>query len=156
MTVIYNLVIGGSLLGFIINYFVLIIIQIEGFINPSPWIAFCVFIFLVLLTIVMRYFHFGEKLLAIGILSIVAYTGFLIWAQFTAPSGEKSVPATGPQFINLAASLTMGYAIHDFVVQILLNTTTHDKFRRVVFAVFVGGIIIYTFISFGAYAVVNR
>ena len=85
VTVIYNLVIGASLLGFIINYFILIIIQLEGLIPPSPWIAFFVFLFLIGLTMLMRTFHFGENLLAFGIVSIVIYLGFLIWAHFTSP-----------------------------------------------------------------------
>ena len=59
VTVIYNLVIGGSLLGFIVNYFMLIIVQIEGFVDPSPWIGFSVFLFLIFLTIFMRLVHFG-------------------------------------------------------------------------------------------------
>ena len=148
--------IGASLLGFIINYFILIVIQIEGFFAPSFWIGFTVYLVLIFLTLLMRYFHFGENLLAIGILSIITYVGFLIWAQATAPEGPRTIPAAGPSFIDLAASLTMGYAIHDFVVQVLLNTTTHDKFPRVVYAVFISGILVYTFITYGAYAVVNR
>lgn len=73
----------------------------------------------------MRFFHFGEKLLALGILSIIGYCSFLIWAQVTAPSGPKTIPAIGDSGIDLAASLIMGYATHDFIAQVLLNTTTH-------------------------------
>lgn len=76
----------------------------------------------------MRYFNFGERLLAVGILSIFGYMIFLSWAQATAPQGPKKLPPTGPKFADLAASLIMGYAIHDFVVQVLFRTTTIDKF----------------------------
>lgn len=72
--------------------------------------------FLILLTVVMRYIHFGEKLLAIGILSIVGYVIFLAWAQATAPHQPKTLPAIGPKFIDLAASLTMGYSIQSFII----------------------------------------
>lgn len=104
----------------------------------------------------MRYFSFGERLLAIGILSIVGYLGFLTWAQATAPHSPKTLPPTGPRYIDLAASLIMGYSIHDFVVQILFKTTTNDKFKKVVFMVYIAGTIIYTYISYGAYAIINR
>jgi hypothetical protein len=50
----------------------------------------------------------------------------------------------------------MGYSIHDFVVQVLFKTTTNDKFIKVVGMVYVAGTIIYTFISYGAYAILNR
>jgi hypothetical protein len=83
--IIYNFIIGFSIAGVLINYFQLIIKQVEGFIPPTPWIAFGAFIVLLGLTVVMRYYNFGERLLAIGILSVVIYLGFLIWAQITAP-----------------------------------------------------------------------
>lgn len=104
----------------------------------------------------MRYFSFGERLLAFGILSILGYIIFLIWAQSTAPSGPKKLPPTGPKFIDLAASLIMGYSIHDFVVQILFKTTTNNNFGRVVKMVYVAGTLIYTFISYAAIAIINR
>ena len=104
----------------------------------------------------MRYLNFGEKLLAVGILSIIAYLGFLSWAQITADHGPKKLPPTGPKYTDLAASLMMGYSIHDFVVQVLFKTTTNDKFQKVVKMVYVAGTIIYTFITYGAYAIINR
>lgn len=81
---VYNLIIGLSLAGILINYFQLIIKQVEGFIPPTPWIGIGVTLLLLVLTFVMRYYSFGERLLAIGILSIVGYLGFLGWAQVTA------------------------------------------------------------------------
>jgi hypothetical protein len=50
----------------------------------------------------------------------------------------------------------MGYSIHDFVVQVLFKTTTSDKFTKVVGMVYIAGTLIYTFISYGAYAILNR
>lgn len=63
---------------------------------------------------------------------------------------------TGPKYIDLAASLIMGYSVHDFVTQVLLKTTTKDKFFKVVTIVYILGTLIYTFISYGAYAILNR
>lgn len=84
-TVVYNFVIGLSLLGFLINYFHLIILQIQGFVQPSPLIPLITFLALLILTILMRSLNFGEKLLAIGIVSIIGYCAFLIWAHATTP-----------------------------------------------------------------------
>jgi len=69
----------------VINYFQLIIKQVEGFIPPSHWIGVVVLFVLLGLTVIMRYYSFGEKLLAIGIVSVVIYVSFLTWAQTTAP-----------------------------------------------------------------------
>lgn len=154
--VIYNLIIGLSLAGVLINYFQLIIKQLEGFIPSTKWLGIGVMLLLIMLTLVMKYYSFGERLLAIGIISIVGYVGFLIWAQATAEHYPKILPPTGPKYIDLAASLIMGYSIHDFVVQVLFKTTTNDKFIKVVGLVYVAGTIIYTFISYGAYAILNR
>jgi hypothetical protein len=66
------------------------------------------------------------------------------------------LPAVGPKFIDLAASLTMGYSIQNFIVQVLFKTTTNDKFQKVVFWVYFAGALIYTYISYAAYAIINR
>ena len=99
----------------------------------------------------MRVLEFGEKLMAIGIVSIIGYCCFIVWAQITAPSGPKSIHSTGVGLVDLSASLTMGYAVHDFVSQILLKTTTPDKYNKIVIITYLIGISVYTFISFGCY-----
>ena len=134
----------------------LIIIQAEGLFSPSPWIPYSVYAVLLVLTIVMRYLHFGEKLLAIGIVSVLGYVGFLIWAHSSAPEGPNTFPSTGPKFMELAASLNIGYAIQDFIVQVLVNTTTANKFRRVIIVVYLSAICFYTYVTFGGIAILNR
>lgn len=66
------------------NYFQLAIKQVEGFLPKSEWIGVGLFLLLIALTIFMRYLNFGERLLAFGILSIIAYVSFLIWSYSTA------------------------------------------------------------------------
>jgi hypothetical protein len=87
--VIYDSVIVLAFLGILINYFLLMVKQIEGFIEPQPAIAICCFVVLVALTLLMRKFDIGDKLLAYGIISIIGYVIFLLWAFITAPSGTK-------------------------------------------------------------------
>ena len=62
----------------------------------------------------------------------------------------------GPKYIELAASLAIGYAIHDFMVQVLVTTTTVDKFKRVIKIVYIGAMLFYTYISLGGFAIINR
>jgi len=50
----------------------------------------------------------------------------------------------------------MGYAIQNVMVQVLFKTTTNDRFQRVVFWVYIAGFFIYTYISYAAYAIINR
>lgn len=58
----------------------------------------------------------------------------------------------GPGFIDLAASLIMGLSTHDVVTQLLLKTTTPDKYTKVVVFVYIIGFTVYTFISYGGYS----
>ena len=156
VTVIYNMVMAVAIIAVIFNYYLLIIKQFEGFLTVTPLIAFGLAGTLFILTSYLRSVHFSEQLLAVGILSVFMYLLFLIWAHITAPSGEKPVPATTPDFINLGAALTMAFSIHDVVMQILPRTTTKDKFMSVIKAIYIASAFIYTFICFGAYAIVNR
>lgn len=50
----------------------------------------------------------------------------------------------------------MGYSVHDFVIQVLYKTTTNDKFKGVISAVYIAGTVIYTFISYAGYTIINR
>ena len=47
----------------------------------------------------------------------------------------------------------MGYAIHDFVAQVLLRTTTHDKYTKVIVWTYLLGTVAYTFITFGCFGI---
>lgn len=147
----YSIIIIFAQLGFLISYFQLMIKQIEGFFHPSPWIPVFAVCFILALTLLMRKFDIGDKLLAYGIISIIGYLIFLFWAQVTAPSGDKRVPIVAPQFVDLAAALIMGFSVQSFVDQVLLKNTTPDKYGRCIFAMTIGGILAYIFISYGCF-----
>lgn len=51
--------------------------------------------FLFILTISLKKYDLGEKVLAYGIISIVCYIVFLTWAQATAPEGPAEVVSFG-------------------------------------------------------------
>lgn len=152
----YNLLIIFSTLSCLLVYFKLIVKQIEGFVPESELIGMGVLVTLILLTIFMSYLRLGERLIAFGILSTVAYICFLIWAYSTASYEPKKLPAVGPKYVDLGASLMMGYSIHGFYIQYLFKTTTKDKFTKILIAVFIAGFLIYTFISYSGYAIINR
>lgn len=59
VTVIYNVIIGISLIGVVINYFLLILIQLEGFMQVTDLTAVIVFFIMVGLTTLLRNFHLG-------------------------------------------------------------------------------------------------
>jgi hypothetical protein len=155
--------VGFSLFGFLLSYFPLIIKQLEGIFHPNPLIPPIVAIVMVVNVIVLRKFHFAEKLLSIGCIGIVLYIVFLFWAQFTAPSGPRTIPVADHEWVNLSAALVMGYAIHDFIVQVLIKNPDRSDYFRIVWHVYLLGMITYTFISYGCYgkfyvilAIVNR
>ncbi len=80
-----------------------------------------ILVFLILLTITLKNFGLGEKVLAYGIISIVSYIVFLTWAQATAPTKPHTVQAFGSGYSNYAAILMGALAIHDFIVQVMIH-----------------------------------
>jgi hydrogenase-4 membrane subunit HyfE len=58
--------------------------------------------------------------MAFGIISIITYLLFLMWAQISAPKGEKQIPESG-SFYNLASALLMAFSVHDFIVQNIIK-----------------------------------
>ena len=160
---IYCFVIFISFFFVLITYFQLFIKQIEGFLHPSVWIGIISAFSLIGLTFLMRKFKIGDKLLAYGIISIIVYIIFLFWAQVTAPSGEKQISPAELTFVDLAASLTMAFAVQSLVDEVLLKNTTPDKYSRCILIMTIIGISAYLFISYGSYgkfkaniAIINR
>ncbi len=88
-SVIYNIIIALSLMGFLLAYFPLIVKMLEGIFHPSRIIGPIVYVALVALVLVMRKFDFAEYLLGYGMLSVCGYLIFLLWAMITAPSGPN-------------------------------------------------------------------
>jgi hypothetical protein len=65
-------------------------LQIQGLFDLDPknkLIPLGIFLIVFAMVLVLKKFQLGEKLLAYGIISIIGYVIFLIWAQITAPSG---------------------------------------------------------------------
>jgi amino acid permease len=92
----YSFIIWVSFMPYMLIYFRIICLQIEGLIgHHSDLIGPLVAVGLVILVIFVRIYHVGEETLAYGIISIVGYLVFLIWAHFSAPEGPKTVKATG-------------------------------------------------------------
>ena len=89
-------------------------------------------------------------MLAYGIISIISYVLFLVWAQFTASAGPKTVPASGNPDV-LAATLMMAYSIHDFLVQNIIKNPRRNEYQSAVVATFAIGTSAYIFIAFGAF-----
>lgn len=79
----------------------------------------CNAVFLLFLTCLLKYVHFGAKLLGYGIISIVMYCIFLIWVAATEPSGEKTIPLFGTGAVNLAASMGQAFSIQTFFIPVL-------------------------------------
>ena len=124
--------------------------------GASPLIAPLLLVVFVVLTIILRFLHFSEQFLAIGIISIIGYFSFIVWAYSTAPSGDNKFPVTGPKYFELISTLTIGYGIQDFVAQILIKTTTADKYRRIILWVYGIGFFLYTIFSLAGFSILNR
>ncbi len=111
---------------------------------------------------VMKKYDFGATLLAYGILSVVGnfcckigYVLFLFWLTLTTDSGPKKIPATHPDFVDLAAALAQGFAIQTFFIPILKKNPNNKLYKKMLGLTYVIGTIIYLFIAYsGAYSTI--
>jgi hypothetical protein len=146
----YSFFIWLSFIPMLVTYFRIICLQIEGLMGfSSPWVGPAVAILLVAGIIIIRVRQFGEEILAFGIISIITYIFFLIWAQATAPEGTQAVPANGNPVI-LAAVLIGAYEIHDFLAQNLLKNPRREEYQSVVKHTFLFGGLCYVFVTLGS------
>ena len=106
---------------------------------------------------IMKKYHFGASLLAYGILSIIGYCTFLVWMWATAPSGDKTIPAADPLFVDLAAALGQGFAIQAFFIPILRQNKNRKDYGKLLIITYILGTLVYTYIGYsGAYSIINR
>jgi hypothetical protein len=111
---IYSLIIWISFLPIFLIYFRLIVLQFEGLFGESQFTAPLSALALFIAICLVRIWDVGEETLALGIISIFIYLAFLIWAQMTAPEGEKEVAPFGATY-PLAATLMMAYSNHNII-----------------------------------------
>jgi amino acid permease len=90
--VFYDLMVFSNLILIELLYFNLIVQQWDGLFAPSIANPLCNIIFLFILIFVLKYVHFGAKLLGYGLISIALYCIFLIWLLASAPSGSNHIP----------------------------------------------------------------
>lgn len=55
----------------------------------SLWVAPILTIIFIGLIIIARVYHFAEEFMALGVIGLITYIIFVIWAWTTAPSGPK-------------------------------------------------------------------
>ena len=106
------------------------------------------------MTLVLKKYQIGEKLLAYGIVSIIGYVIFLIWAQITSPSGDNKVEPFGKNYSNFSAVLLGALSIHDFLVQVMIHNPNRKAFPKLIFWTYLLGGSAYMFMgleSFGTF-----
>lgn len=146
----YNFFIWFSFIPLFIIYFRLICLQLNGLFGANDLYAPAVFLFLLVEIMVVKRYGLGEEALAYGIISILTYVGFLIWAHWTAPTGEKTVPETGSWF-QLASSLMMGFSVHDFIIQNMIRNPNRHQYVSMVVQTFIIGTLTYAFFTVGSF-----
>ena len=146
----YSFFIWISFIPMLVTYFRIICAQIIGLLGyDAAWIAPSVSVFLVAVVVFVRKYHIGQEILAFGIISIITYVIFLVWAQVTAPQGPKSVPENGYPYF-MAASLVGAFEIHDFLAQNILKNPDRSQYRSIVSMTFMIGGVLYLYISLGS------
>lgn len=107
-------------------------------------------VFLTVGILYIRIANIGEEILAYGIISIISYLIFLLWAQLTTPPGPHTVQVEGQPYL-LASTLMMAYSIHDFMVQNIIKNPRREEYIPIVNATFIIGTLVYTYIAMGAF-----
>lgn len=149
--VAYGLFVWLSFISFLLIYFRIICLQIQGLLGyHSDWVPIAVALVLIIAIIFIRVYHLGEKTLAYGIISIVGYMGFLLWAQITAPTGPRQLKALGDP-IELTSALMMAFSVHGFLAANIIRYPKRENYSRVVGVTFAIGTLSYIFIAFGSF-----
>lgn len=147
----YSFVMWFSFVFLLIIYFQIICLQIDGLLGYKTfWVGPGVAVMMTAVVLIIRICHIGEEILAYGIISIITYVIFLLWAHITAPAGPKVVPATGPPY-QLASALFMAYSIHDFLIQNILKNPKREQYQGIVNVTFLIGTIAYTYMALGSF-----
>lgn len=131
--------------------------QIKGLFGIDNWVlplGICLILFA--LTITLKKYDLGEKVLAYGIISILSYIIFLGWAQASAPSGPAEVPSFGNKFSNYGAILMGAFAVHDFVVQVMIHNPNRRSYTKIVVLTYILGCAAYLYMGLGSFSVINR
>lgn len=100
--------------------------------------------------VIVRIFEVGEETLALGIVSIIVYLGFILWALISAPSGEKKLQPFGGIY-SLTSTLMMAFSIQSIVSQNIFKNKNKGDYVKVIMIAFICGAAAYTFITYGAY-----
>lgn len=149
----YSFLIWFSFMPYMLIYFRTICLQIEGLIgHHTDYTAPLVAAGLLVIIIVVRIKHVGEETLAYGIISIIGYILFIIWAQFSAPQGPKTVP-TFVEPVAIASTFMMGYSIHDFLLANIIKNPDRSQYHNTVRWTFLLGSIVYAFIALGSFGI---
>ena len=83
-------------------------LEIQGMLGyKSPWVAPILAIFMIFLIIFVRIMHLAEEAQALGIIGVICYSIFLIWAWITAPPGTNQVPTSGSAVVMAGSLITM-------------------------------------------------
>lgn len=87
--IIYSFVVWIGQIPLLILYYNLICIQLQGLFGESEWISIAVGCALLIGSIKVLSVDLGEETMGIGIISILSYLVFVVWALATAPEGDK-------------------------------------------------------------------
>ena len=77
-------------------------------------------------------------------------------ALITAPKSGNKVELIGPKPFDFAAGICLGYAVQDFLVQVLANTIHPNQYRKAIYLVYVIGFFSYNLVGYSCFAIVNR
>lgn len=83
-----------------------------------------------------------------GVISIVGYLLFLIWVVAAAPSGNRTVPATGTGITSFAAMMGNAFSIQGFFIPVMKCHKNEGKHSFILFLAFLAGGLAYYYIAF--------
>lgn len=151
-SVFYNIFISFTFWSSIFGYFHLLVLQIIGLFDVhDKMLPLGVFLLVFVITLGLKKYQIGEKLLAYGIVSIIGYVIFLIWAQITAPTGPRRVEPFGKNYPNYSAVLLGALSIHDFLVQVMIHNPRRKDFPKLLVWTYILGGLAYTFMGLACF-----
>lgn len=98
--------------------------------------------------VMLKYYDFGAHIMGYGILSIVGYLLFLLWAGASAPEGEHRMPVVGSSVVEFLTLMQYGLSVQTYILPVTLQHPNPRNHAKIILLGFIVGCAIYYYTSF--------
>ena len=98
----------------------------------------------------LRTSQINDFAISIGLISVIAFMGFMTWAFVHRPDGPKTVPAIGDLTSTYVLAALNTFTIHEFLMQYIVYHENRKNYTKIIIITFAIGAFITLYISLGS------